>query len=261
MLTFVLETPVELFLHWLTHHTTDWHERPIDRRYGRAIWERAPVLDGGRTTHKFWGHDSPAYIALGEYSGRIAVRILGYWEEPGTGGRLEADLEVQIIPLAPSRTQVWFAEVYWPDTCLFLDLLKDIARCYPEARGDIEAWIESNFPSLGESPPLMSAIAGQPDTQLPKTTADAGTGANAGQPDKPLLPKWLPKTAKTLKKWREAYRILCKVRKEWRDPDDWGNDTTLKLADYRDALRSKMGWRPSEKTVSRILRAGDAGLL
>lgn len=84
--------------------------------------------------------------------------------------------------------------------------------------------------------------------------------AEAGQPAT-QSPKWLPKTAKKREKWREAYKIICEEREQWRDPDDWGNDTTLKLAEYGDALRDRMGWRPSEKTISRIIRAGDAGWL
>lgn len=74
-------------------------------------------------------------------------------------------------------------------------------------------------------------------------------------------PIWFPKRNETLLKWRKAYKIICKMRKEERDPDDWGDDTAPTLADYRDRLRATLKWGPSERTVSRIIQAGDKGWL
>ena len=74
-------------------------------------------------------------------------------------------------------------------------------------------------------------------------------------------PAWLPKKAETLARWSAAYEVICAMKKEERDPDDWGDDPRPRLADFRDRLAEEISWKPSDKTVSRIIQAGDTGWL
>lgn len=88
----------------------------------------------------------------------------------------------------------------------------------------------------------------------PSAETERGPGAH-------MPPKWVPRKADTLKRWREAYKVICAMRDERRDPDDWGNDPKPRLADYRDRLKDNLDWAPSEKTIGRIIGAGGAGWL
>jgi len=76
-------------------------------------------------------------------------------------------------------------------------------------------------------------------------------------------PKDFPKRPKTLEKYRKAYAIVVKTRKRFYDRwkrGDWDNPTP-KMEDHKDALAYEMGWRPCDKTLRRIIRFGDDGLL
>jgi len=73
---------------------------------------------------------------------------------------------------------------------------------------------------------------------------------------------WLPKKPETRERWRKAYEHMCDLDEEYGDRwDEFGDNPTPKLADYVDYLASEMSWRPSEKTVGRIRKAGREGWL
>lgn len=113
----------------------------------------------------------------------------------------------------------------------------------PEAAA--RAWLASHYP---EARPQLPVTLSAPAAQ-----GERGPGA-------PAL-DWLPKKAETLERWHAAYEIICTMRQEKREVDAWGDDPKPTLADYRDRLGEKMDWRPSVKTVGRIIQAGDKGYL
>ena len=85
------------------------------------------------------------------------------------------------------------------------------------------------------------------------------TGKEIGNQHSDLLPK----NQRTRDKWREAYSIIVEVQTDYREEYE---DLSIEnprpaIDDYRDAIATQMGWKPSGKTVSRIRKAGDAGLL
>ena len=73
----------------------------------------------------------------------------------------------------------------------------------------------------------------------------------------------LPKTKKTRLRHARAYALILDLREEYKSSfDDWTReDPKPTLDDYRDALASSMDWRPSHRTISKIIREGDAGKL
>lgn len=71
---------------------------------------------------------------------------------------------------------------------------------------------------------------------------------------------YIPKTEKALKRWRKAFKIIQFMR------DEASNSDRLEiyipgLGDYRDRVNNELGYGYSEKTISQIRDAGDAGLL
>jgi hypothetical protein len=74
----------------------------------------------------------------------------------------------------------------------------------------------------------------------------------------------LPKKESARQRWKEAYKIMLEVDGEWEEEyfDDWERDRKVPTVDdYRERLQSLYGGFPSAKTVMRIRRAGEAGLL
>lgn len=74
----------------------------------------------------------------------------------------------------------------------------------------------------------------------------------------------LPKTGKTLEKYKDAWAVIQRMQKEYAkkfknlDTDD----PTPSPKDYCDALASsKLKWKRSTKTVSHVIALGEAGLL
>ena len=67
----------------------------------------------------------------------------------------------------------------------------------------------------------------------------------------------------TFEKWQEAYKIIEEKEKEFRQEyNDWTRDfPNIKLVELADALGEEMGWKPSDKTVGRIRKAGKMGWL
>lgn len=67
---------------------------------------------------------------------------------------------------------------------------------------------------------------------------------------------YTPKTEKTKEKWKLAYSIIEEMREEAEE-----ECYTPKLADFRDRITKEMHVTWGEKTISRIINAGDANRL
>lgn len=73
----------------------------------------------------------------------------------------------------------------------------------------------------------------------------------------------IPTKEKNLKKWRRAYAIVIETRQAYREEflDSFAKKGTGKLADFQDAVANQMGWNVNERTLRKIIKAGDAGCL
>ena len=78
-----------------------------------------------------------------------------------------------------------------------------------------------------------------------------------------LLQDMLPKRSQTLKRYKEAYSIIVKLRDEYRQlyEDDETAKPVPSMDDYREALGLRMSWKPSDPVVRKIIELGDEGLL
>lgn len=167
----------------------------------------------------------------------------------GPKGTKEGWAGIEAYEERPDRVRVDFIDGYRPT-----DGRRDLAAIGP---------------ALGEFARMIAGAIGlqgsRADTEPPD---DGGHAEPAGGHHPRALAgtwrSWLPKTEKTLKKWGETYEHMLDYEKQYlRDTeDDWvTRDPTPKLGDYCDYLRQAMGWKPCEKTVSRIRQAGRAGKL
>jgi hypothetical protein len=73
----------------------------------------------------------------------------------------------------------------------------------------------------------------------------------------------LPITAAAIQRWKDIYDVCVKMRNEDNDSDGLDSLEVFipTLADYRDRIIEKLRIRRCEKTISKIIRAGDAGKL
>lgn len=71
---------------------------------------------------------------------------------------------------------------------------------------------------------------------------------------------YIPVKGYTLEKWKKAYSYILELKDEAADTDD-DEIYIPKLLDYRDRLIEKMNVKYGTKTISRIMKAGEAGLL
>ena len=74
-------------------------------------------------------------------------------------------------------------------------------------------------------------------------------------------PIYVPKNPIKFDRWKDAWKVIGKTRKE--HASGW-DESTMERPDpsYRefiDAIKDDLHWSPSEKTIQRILRAGEAG--
>jgi hypothetical protein len=74
---------------------------------------------------------------------------------------------------------------------------------------------------------------------------------------------YVPQDEKSKIEWKKAYAIILKTRKifkkDWEELDR--DSPTPKIGDYIDAISREMGKKRSERTIRRIITAGEAGLL
>jgi hypothetical protein len=71
---------------------------------------------------------------------------------------------------------------------------------------------------------------------------------------------YLPKTETAIKKWKDVYGVIQNMRNQAADSDAL-ELLIPKLADFRDRIKQELSLVYCEKTISRIIKAGDAGFL
>ena len=71
---------------------------------------------------------------------------------------------------------------------------------------------------------------------------------------------YVPKGEKALVKWKQCYRLICEYREELADSDDWVLKPPNKK-DMSDRIKYDTGISYTERTISDIIKAGEAGLL
>jgi hypothetical protein len=74
---------------------------------------------------------------------------------------------------------------------------------------------------------------------------------------------YIPRNEIALKRWKKAWRVIKKTREEYAQlhEDNERENPNPKIDDLRTALFKKMKWKPSERTVYRIIAAGNEKLL
>lgn len=74
--------------------------------------------------------------------------------------------------------------------------------------------------------------------------------------------KGLPQKAKTLKKWKDAYNIICKTRRRFKQSYDKGDtdNPNPEIKDFIEALKAK-GIKYTDRQIREITKAGDQDLL
>jgi hypothetical protein len=78
--------------------------------------------------------------------------------------------------------------------------------------------------------------------------------------DKEML--LLPKSEENLARWRQAYAIILARRAAYMEEfKDSVKKKRGRNSDYQDAIAHEMGWMITDRTLSKIIRAGEAGLL
>ncbi|MCG3209828.1 MAG: hypothetical protein FOGNACKC_03455 [Anaerolineae bacterium] len=94
-------------------------------------------------------------------------------------------------------------------------------------------------------------------TNIPDMMDAAGLGRNNSSE----RPDWFPKTEKALKKYRVAYGIIKKKKKEYKTDYDNGDTNNPKptINDLRDAISLKLGVAYSARQIRRIIQAGENG--
>ena len=75
-------------------------------------------------------------------------------------------------------------------------------------------------------------------------------------------PPWFPKTIKRRKKWARAWSIMREMKAEYFSEEAY-YDGSPEPSDreYQDRISSEMQWKPSERLIRNIRRAGEEGLL
>lgn len=73
----------------------------------------------------------------------------------------------------------------------------------------------------------------------------------------------LPEREFYLLRWKQAWAIITGVENEYKELYEYGDTDkpSTSIDDLRDALGYEMNWKPSERTVRKIRKAGRLGLL
>lgn len=143
-------------------------------------------------------------------------------------------IRFELIPLATDRTEIKakcshpFAKPY------FILLLLEIAKRWPEAQEGLAKWED------------LPAIMQKFGVKLPG----------------PKKPKWFPKKEDTLERWRTAWEHICDCQAHALEEYELlkRDEARLYSRDLADYLKREMRWSVSEKTVERIIKAGELGL-
>lgn len=161
----------------------------------------------------------------------------GEWDEEigdflSSGETQECAYVFTTIPVRGNRTEVIAASRltrYSGVVTYFHHMLRSLEERWPKARDGIAEQVEPR------PAPVLEAI-------------DAGL---------------LPKTKKAFKRWRDSWRKIARTRSEYRRLYFRGDTESPNptMDELRDALSPIWGRKPCEKSVSRVMRAGELKLL
>ena len=122
--------------------------------------------------------------------------------------------------------------------------------------------LDANLPADTK---LYRIVAHQPkDIGADSSAQPAATPGATQMTDKDgtaAPPDWVPKKEETIRRWRESYEAIIEVRDYYSAQyDDWdGDEPAPSMSDYKDAVAKIFGRHPSDKTIRRIIKAGDNG--
>ena len=74
---------------------------------------------------------------------------------------------------------------------------------------------------------------------------------------------YVPIREKSLERWKDIYSIYLDMKEEYEAAyeEEETNNPNVTKADLISRVGTELDWKPSEKTIERILKAGNAGLL
>lgn len=169
--------------------------------------------------------------------------------QPGPFTVSTVHIEACAVTATPTRTRVELSLEKGPHLGRWYERLQEfILENYPEAG----AWRRVHPATAGST---SSTTPPEPPSGERATVATQPAGAAEVVKEKPA---WFPRRATTLAQWSRAYGIISDMRDEATDPGNWQSDSLPALEDYRERLGQEMNWKPSTKTVGRILQAGES---
>jgi hypothetical protein len=133
----------------------------------------------------------------------------------------------------------------------------------PGDRGTRIEFLDGYTPrSPARDEPIGSAFEEFVEIVLQETVSDQ-TSVESAADHEDEASDLLPKRPKKRDEWKKIWAIMVETRENYqREYDDFGIDNPKATTDdYRDAIASQIGWKPDPRTISRIKRAGEAGLL
>jgi len=232
-LAFTLHTTFVYFDNWLRHRTEEVNSRHFPTEEGYIQLQPIRRID--------------------EHVGLYTIGMDGFHytlkddaERPSPLGPV---MLFEVISISDERIQVTPKCVHPAvEGYYFEELLKDISLCWPESREAIKAEIDR----------LTSR---QVQTEPP---TPAGDDTDDEEVEAPSMPDWMPKKAKTLKRWKEMYPLWLEMKQEYRGRwDEWEDTDTPEpsLNDFRDRIISSLGWKYSTRRLRDVIEAGRLGYL
>ena len=73
----------------------------------------------------------------------------------------------------------------------------------------------------------------------------------------------LPKRQSTRNRWKKAYKIITEMREDYQEGflEGKSHDPKPNILEIRQRILVELGWSRSDKTIYRIIKAGDKGCL
>lgn len=235
----------------------------LDIDLARELWKAIY----GSGLRPFWREeDAKEIISLYRDAIRRAAHPLG-WEIPDGSW-----IDPRYIPRG-EQWEIWaraprnsglssgeiFISIYFPDTPVHFGDFKMRTDDSPEKRERFNEFLNAVQKEVEET---RRGLAQKPFWAR-KTSLDYAQSPNTTQSARENHAAGLPKRKSQLNKWKKAWSIIRKTQGKFKK--EYENTRTdnpePKVDDLRDALGGGMNWKPSEKTVRRIIKAGDEGLL
>jgi len=204
----------------------------------------------------------------------INYRIVeAYEEDPDLGDREIARLSVQgnIAPASSINIiSITFDGIQEGKNRWYK--VEKLAQSFADHLKEIGAQITDvqpvGFIQIDETPDFNTDLPKRKFNGVPPATGIPGKQKESKSSEvcpKPIGPPiYIPKRDDVLADYKKAYALFLEsdeeFYKEW-DKDSEKNIPKPKLEDYRDKLAKKMKWKPSPKTIQRIIDAGDVNFV